>query len=47
VTGGPKTVVSHKQESTELLTVGARFHLAFYSEKNPTSNEFKKWNGKG
>ena len=41
-------VVFDKQESTEVRKVGARFHLAFYSEKNPTSNEFKKIrNGKG
>ena len=43
VTGGPKMVVFDKQESTEVRKVGARFHLAFYSEKNPTSNEFRKW----
>ena len=48
VTGGPKMVVFDKEESTEVRKVGARFHLAFYSEKNPTSNEFKKIrNGKG
>ena len=35
-------VVFDKEESTEVRKVGARFHLAFYSEKNPTSNEFKK-----
>ena len=41
VTGGPKTVVFDKQESTEVRKVSARFHLAFYCEINPTSNEME------
>ena len=42
VTGGPKMVVFDKQESTEVRKVGARFHLAFYSEKIPLQMNLRK-----